>query len=96
MIQNINAILACIFQILILNELCFRCVDFVSVMAYNFHKFEPYMPFTGYNAPLNKSSREEGYFATLNIQWDTLYWMKKGMPKEKLIIGIPTFGRTWK
>ncbi|KAG7170918.1 Chitinase-3-like protein 2-like [Homarus americanus] len=73
-----------------------KCVDFVSVMGYNYHQFKPYLPFTGHNAPLAKSSQEKGYFATLNIQWDTLYWMSKGMPKEKLVIGIPTFGRTWK
>lgn len=73
-----------------------KCVDFVSFMGYNYHMFKPYLPFTGHNSPLNKSSNEEGYFSTLNIQWDTIYLMKKGIPKEKLVIGIPTFGRTWK
>lgn len=73
-----------------------KYVDFVSVMGYNYHKFEPYMPFTGHNAPLTKSRYEDGYFSTLNIHWVTQYWMKRGMPKDKLIIGIPTFGRSWK
>lgn len=73
-----------------------RYVDFVSMMGYDYHIFWPYLPFTGYNAPLFKGKSDKFYFATMNIQWSAEYWVKKGMPKEKLVIGIPTYGRTWK
>ncbi|XP_042888511.1 acidic mammalian chitinase-like isoform X3 [Penaeus japonicus] len=73
-----------------------KYVDFVSMMGYDYHIFWPYLPFTGYNAPLFKSKKDKYYFATMNIQWSADYWVKKGMPREKLVIGIPTYGRTWK
>ncbi|XP_045599057.2 acidic mammalian chitinase [Procambarus clarkii] len=71
-------------------------VDFVSLMGYDYRIFWPYLPFTGHNAPLAKRRNEWCYFATLNIQWSANYWVKKGMPKEKLVVGVPTYGRTWK
>lgn len=73
-----------------------KCVDFVSVMGYNYHMYKPYLPFTGHNSPLSNSSNEKGFFSTMNIHWDTIYLIMKGVPKEKLIIGIPTFGHTWR
>lgn len=71
-------------------------VDFVSLMSYDYHIFWAYLPFTGYNSPLAKRRTEKCYFATLNIQWSADYWLRKGMPKEKLVIGVPTYGRSWK
>lgn len=89
--------LVILFIICLLSLICFsRYVDFVSMMGYDYHIFWPYLPFTGYNAPLFKSKNDKYYFATMNIQWSADYWVKKGMPKEKLVIGIPTYGRTWK
>lgn len=73
-----------------------KYVDFVSLMGYDYHIFWPYLPFTGHNAPLMKRSGEKLYFNTMNIQWSSLYWLEKGMSKEKLVIGIPTFGRSWR
>lgn len=71
-------------------------VDFVSLMGYDYHMFQSYMPFTGHNSPLTPSLNEIGLLATLNIEWTANYWVEKGMPKEKIVIGIPTYGRTWK
>ncbi|XP_068230697.1 acidic mammalian chitinase-like [Palaemon carinicauda] len=73
-----------------------KYVDFFFLMGYDYHIFWPYLPFTGHNAPLLKRSGEKLYFATMNIQWSSSYWLKKGMEKEKLVIGIPTFGRSWR
>ncbi|KAK7086581.1 putative glycosyl hydrolase 18 [Halocaridina rubra] len=71
-------------------------VDFVFLMSYDYHIFWPYLPFTGHNAPLFKRRIEKMYFATMNVQWSACYWVNKGMPKQKLVIGIPTYGRTWR
>ncbi|XP_042870993.1 acidic mammalian chitinase-like [Penaeus japonicus] len=73
-----------------------KYVDFVSIMGYDYHMYQTYLPFTGHNAPLAKRHDEIGYFSTLNIEWATRYWLQKGMPKEKLLVGIPTYGRTWR
>ncbi|KAK7072566.1 putative glycosyl hydrolase 18 [Halocaridina rubra] len=73
-----------------------KYVDYVSVMGYDYHMYKPYLPFTGHNAPLSRHSEEVGFLSTLNIEWATKYWLLKGMPKEKLVVGIPTYGRTWR
>lgn len=65
-------------------------------MGYDYHMYQSYLPFTGHNAPLAERHDEIGYFSTLNIEWATQYWLQKGMPKEKLMVGIPTYGRTWR
>lgn len=76
-------------------EVC-RCVDFINLMTYDLHLFKWYFPFSGHNAPLSCRRREIGYFATLNLESSAKLWLKKGCPKSKLIIGIPTYGLTWK
>ncbi|XP_068221486.1 chitinase-3-like protein 2 [Palaemon carinicauda] len=73
-----------------------KYVDFVSIMGYDYHMFQSYMPFTGHNSPLAPGLKEVGLFAKLNIEWSANYWLEKGMPKEKIVVGIPTYGRTWK
>lgn len=73
-----------------------KTVDYVSVGCYNFHTFTLSLPFTGHNAPLRSGPQELGYWATLNLQWATQHWLEAGLPKEKLLVGLPTFGHTWK
>lgn len=72
-----------------------KYVDFVSVMAYDFHFYRSYLPLTGANAPLYPLSSEKGYFATLNTNWSSSYWVLRGMPQEKVIVGLPTYGHSF-
>lgn len=72
-----------------------RYVDFVNVMAYDFHFYKSYLPLTGANAPLFPLSSEKGYFATLNTNWSSSYWVLRGMPQEKVIVGLPTYGHSF-
>lgn len=72
-----------------------KYVDFVSVMAYDFHFYRSYLPLTGANAPLYPLSSEKGYFTTLNTNWTSSYWVLKGMPQEKVIVGLPTYGHSY-
>ncbi|XP_063218901.1 acidic mammalian chitinase-like isoform X2 [Bacillus rossius redtenbacheri] len=72
-----------------------QSVDFISIMTYDYHFYIWYLPVTGYNAPLYPQMGDEGYFLTLNINWSVNYWMLKGMPKEKIMIGLPTYGHTF-
>lgn len=65
-------------------------------MGYDFRMYLPYFPFTGYNSPLHKRDSDLAYFSTLNIEWAANYWVENGAPKEKLVVGIPTYGRTWR
>ena len=54
----------------------------------------PFIP--GLNAPLYARKSEHGFFATLNINYTVNYWMQKGLEKHKIIIGLPTYGHSFK
>lgn len=73
----------------------FRYVDYVNLMSYDYHFYTKLTPFTGINSPLYASSVEHGYFTTLNINYSANYWISKGMGREKIVIGLPTYGHTY-
>lgn len=73
-----------------------KYVDFINLMSYDYHDFSWYMPFTGHNSPLFRRSIETGYFATLNTAWSAQYWVEKGLPRSKLLVGIPTYTHSYK
>lgn len=70
-------------------------VDFINVMSYDYHFYTTTTPFTGINAPLYATPNEIGYFSTLNINYSANYWNLNGMEKQKIIIGLPTYGHTY-
>ncbi|XP_055952726.1 acidic mammalian chitinase-like [Argiope bruennichi] len=72
-----------------------KYVDFINLMSYDYHDFFWYTPFTGHNSPLFNSSREKDYFSTLNTAWSANYWHEQGMPKSKIMVGIPTYAHTY-
>lgn len=72
-----------------------KYVDFVNIMTYDFHMFSKYWPFTGYNAPLYGRKVEKSYFTYLNTNRSVNYWNVLGMSKEKILVGIPTYGHTY-
>lgn len=51
---------------------------------------------TGLNAPLYQRSTEVGMFAQLNINYSVNYWMSKGLDRSKIIIGLPTYGHSYR
>ncbi|XP_034192975.2 chitinase-3-like protein 2 isoform X1 [Osmia lignaria lignaria] len=73
-----------------------KYVDFVNLMSYDYHFYVWYYPITDLNAPLYPRLAESGYLSTLNVNFSTQYWLSKGMPREKLIIGIPTYGHSYR
>lgn len=72
-----------------------KYVDFVNMMGYDFHSFHWYLPLTGHNSPLYSHSDEWSMFSTVNLNWTAFYWIQLGMPREKLVIGLPTYGQTY-
>lgn len=73
----------------------FRSVDFINLMAYDYHYWTAYLPFTGPNAPIYAAANDYNYFATLNANWSVHKWVDEGMPKEKIILGVPTYAHTY-
>ncbi|XP_050544154.1 chitinase-3-like protein 2 [Daktulosphaira vitifoliae] len=71
-------------------------LDFINVMTYDYHSYQWYFPITGPNSPLFSSRNEIGYFKTLNVKTSIQYWISKGIPKEKILIGMPTYGHSFK
>ena len=68
-------------------------LDFINLMAYDFHgKWERE---TGHNAPLYAPSSDSEWRKQLSVDNAASLWVKLGAPKDKLVIGMPTYGRTF-
>ncbi|KAJ8898044.1 hypothetical protein PR048_003404 [Dryococelus australis] len=68
-------------------------LDFINLMAYDFHgKWERE---TGHNAPLFAPSSDSEWRKQLSVEHAANMWVKMGAPKDKLVIGMPTYGRTF-
>ena len=72
-----------------------KYVDFVNMMGYDFHSFKWYLPLTGHNSPLYQRTEEWYIFSTVNLNFTAFYWIQLGMPREKLVIGLPTYGQSY-
>uniref|UniRef100_A0A0D9RPD0 chitinase n=1 Tax=Chlorocebus sabaeus TaxID=60711 RepID=A0A0D9RPD0_CHLSB len=68
-------------------------LDFVNLMAYDFHG--SWEKVTGHNSPLYKRQEESGAAASLNVDAAVQMWLQKGTPASKLILGMPTYGRSF-
>ncbi|XP_043572514.1 acidic mammalian chitinase-like isoform X2 [Chiloscyllium plagiosum] len=70
-----------------------KYLDFISVMAYDYHG--SWERVTGHNSPLYHGSTDRGQFIYYNVNFTMNYWRENGAPSEKLIVGFPTYGRTF-
>uniref|UniRef100_V5GTJ2 Acidic mammalian chitinase n=2 Tax=Anoplophora glabripennis TaxID=217634 RepID=V5GTJ2_ANOGL len=71
-------------------------VDYINLMSYDYHFYTRFTPFTGINSPLYGTSSEKYYLATLNINYSSNYWNYLGMDRSKIIVGLPTYGHTFR
>nr|AUM84818.1 chitinase-like protein 7 [Lutzomyia longipalpis] len=70
-----------------------KYLDFINVMTYDFHgQWERQV---GHNSPLYPLDSATGYQKKLTVDFSAREWVKQGAPKEKLLIGMPTYGRTF-
>lgn len=65
-------------------------------MTYDYHSYQWYFPLTGPNSPLYSARSESGFFQSLNVNASIQYWISKGMPKEKILLGMPTYGHSFR
>ncbi|KAJ8319360.1 hypothetical protein KUTeg_004451 [Tegillarca granosa] len=70
-----------------------KYLDFINLMAYDLNG--PWVKFTGHNSPLFPRDNEKGDQRKLNQDWAVSNWLEKGTPKEKLILGLATYGRSF-
>nr|XP_019591024.1 PREDICTED: chitotriosidase-1 [Rhinolophus sinicus] len=70
-----------------------QSLDFISLMTYDLHG--SWERSTGHNSPLYKRQGESGAAAELNVDSAVQLWLQKGTPANKLILGMPTYGRSF-
>ncbi|EDW91309.1 chitinase-3-like protein 1 [Drosophila yakuba] len=72
-------------------------LDLINVMAYDLHG--PWDKVVGINAPLyaaeSDASDSTGRQQQLNVDAVVKYWLLAGAPAEKLILGVPFYGRSF-
>merc|ERR1719369_557178 len=69
-------------------------MDFINVMTYDFHG--TWEQFTGHNSPLFRGSHDSGDLIYFNTDYAMKYWRDNGTPLEKLRMGFPAYGRTFR
>ncbi|EGW02147.1 Chitinase-3-like protein 1 [Cricetulus griseus] len=68
-------------------------LDFINLMAYDFHG--SWEKTTGHNSPLYKRQEESEAATGVSVDAAVKLWLQKGMPASKLILGMPTYGRSF-
>jgi chitinase len=70
-----------------------KYLDYINVMTYDFHgQWEKEV---GHNSPLYPLNSATGFQKRLTVDFSAKEWVRQGAPKEKLIIGMPVYGRTF-
>nr|ARA90555.1 chitinase-like protein [Chrysomya megacephala] len=71
-----------------------KYLDLINVMAYDLHG--PWDPVVGINAPLYAGPLDTTERAKqFNFDAIAKYWINQGAPREKLVMGVPFYGRSF-
>ncbi|XP_058456719.1 chitinase-3-like protein 1 [Malaya genurostris] len=69
-------------------------LHFLNIMTYDMHG--AWDNYCGLNSPLYRGSADNiDVQMQLNINASIHYWLSQGVPKEKVILGIPLYGRSF-
>ncbi|KAF0304743.1 Chitotriosidase-1 [Amphibalanus amphitrite] len=70
-----------------------RHLDLFHLMAYDFHgQWESQ---TGHHSPLNAPLRDVAHRRQLSVNASVQMWMDMGAPAHKIVLGVPTYGRSF-
>ncbi|OWF56543.1 acidic mammalian chitinase-like [Mizuhopecten yessoensis] len=72
-----------------------KTLDYVNLMGYDFNSFNLLKPFVYFNCPLKPESYDKELFVTNNLEWASQEWVRRGIPIEKMWIGMPTYVHTY-
>lgn len=65
-------------------------LDFVNVMTYDF--YGPWLNIAGHHSPLYATKGDQ---RELSVESSIHFWLKSGISRNKLIMGIPTYARSF-
>ncbi|CAG9558727.1 unnamed protein product [Danaus chrysippus] len=68
-------------------------VDIVNINAFNYYTPERNPKEADYTSPIYKP---QGRNELLNVDAAVNYWLQAGAPSYKIVVGVATYGRTWK
>lgn len=72
-----------------------RYVDFINLMVYDYYIYKWYWPFLGHNSALHARSTQFIITNKFNVHWAANYWNQIGLPKSKIMVGIPTYAKPY-
>ncbi|XP_069335083.1 chitinase-3-like protein 2 isoform X1 [Eulemur rufifrons] len=70
-------------------------LDFINLLSFDFHGPWEKPLVTGHNSPLRKGQLDGRSSSYYNVEYAVGYWLHKGMPPEKVVLGIPMYGRSF-
>jgi len=68
-------------------------VDWINIMSYDYHG--SWDNKLGHNSPLYSAQNENEDDKRLNVDWTVKLYYTLGMPLEKLVLGLPFYGRSF-
>lgn len=68
-------------------------LDFISIMSYDYHG--SWDNKLGHNSPLFASQQDNDENRRLTVDWTVRLYLTLGVPLEKLILGLPYYGRSF-
>ncbi|AFZ23388.1 chitinase [Cylindrospermum stagnale PCC 7417] len=71
---------------------CTNHLDWVNIMAYDYHGAFDVPAITAVQAPLRQDSNPDTNFSVKNTVEN---YLNGGVPSEKIVLGLPTYGRTF-
>uniref|UniRef100_A0A9L0RUY9 Chitinase 3 like 2 n=1 Tax=Equus caballus TaxID=9796 RepID=A0A9L0RUY9_HORSE len=75
-----------------ISSFAFGTLDFINLLSFDFHGSLEKPLITGHNSPLRKGQLDRGMSSHYNVEYAVGYWLNKGMPAEKMVMGIPMYG----
>ncbi|XP_077556585.1 chitinase-3-like protein 1 isoform X1 [Haemaphysalis longicornis] len=70
-----------------------KYLDLINVMAYDFHG--GWETRAGHHAPMYSRPEERPDERILNVNFSVNYWIEKGAPRNKLVLGMGLYGRSF-
>lgn len=68
-------------------------LDFISTLTYDFHG--AWRKTTGHHSPLFRGQKDVGSYRYSNTDYAVGYMLRQGAPANKLVMGIPIYGRSF-